>query len=250
MLACQQLSVYERSLLSDLVEIHTPFEEATDFTRRQNSISVSFVIPCIRRIRASLEILRVKYKSNMLKALQKSLDDRMGIYEQREQYIFAAILDPRLKLDWCTGSESARNESTFKKYVSNMTATKYIRNLESQIESPPEPPSKKCKLVSFMTSLPSQSPMIASLSKVGEINLYLSEPRLPEEADVLAFWKFKECEFQTLSKIAQRYLSVPASSAPVERLFSVSGKFFRPDRCSLNDEVFHKLITVKSNGYL
>ena len=131
-----------------------------------------------------------------------------------------------------------------------MTATKYICNLESQIESPPEPPSKKCKLLSFMTSLPSQSPMIASLSKVGEMNLYLSEPCLPEEADVLAFWKFKECESQTLSKIAQRYLSVPASSAPVEKLFSVAGKFFRPDRCSLSDEVFHKLITVKSNGYL
>lgn len=174
----------------------------------------------------------------------------MGIYEKREQCIFAAVLDPRFRLDWCTGSESARIESTFKKYVSKMTAAKDNCNLESQIENPPKLSSKKCRLLSFMTSLPSQSPMIASLSKVGEMNLYLSEPRLPEEADVLAYWKFKECEFQTLSKIAQRYLSVPASSAPVERLFSVAGKSFRPDRCSLSDEVFHKLITVKSNWYL
>ena len=36
MLVCQQLSVYERSLLSDMVEIPTPFEEATDFIQRQN----------------------------------------------------------------------------------------------------------------------------------------------------------------------------------------------------------------------
>ena len=74
----------------------------------------------------------------MLKVLHKSLDDRMGIYEQREQYIFAAILDPRFKLNWCIGSESARIESTFRKYVSNMTAAKDICNLESHIESPPE----------------------------------------------------------------------------------------------------------------
>ena len=41
MLACQQLSVHDRSLLSDLVEMLTPFEKATDFTQRQNSMLVS-----------------------------------------------------------------------------------------------------------------------------------------------------------------------------------------------------------------
>jgi len=45
---CQQLSTYERNILEELTAILTPFEEATDFTQGQNSVTVSFVIQCIR----------------------------------------------------------------------------------------------------------------------------------------------------------------------------------------------------------
>ena len=44
-----------------------------------------------------------------------------------------------------------------------------------------------------------------------------------------------------MSKLAERYLSVPASSGPVEQLFSIAGKIFCPERCRLTDTVFEKL---------
>ena len=47
----------------------------------------------------------------------------MGIYEHREQYSFAAIVDPRFKVDWCIGSETARIESAFKEYIFCMSCT-------------------------------------------------------------------------------------------------------------------------------
>ena len=43
------------------------------------------------------------------------------------------------------------------------------------------------------------------------------------------------------------YLSVPASSAPVERLFSIAGKVFRPERCRLTDKNFETLMFIRSN---
>ena len=53
-----------------------------------------------------------------------------------------------------------------------------------------------------------------------------------------------------MSKLAKRYLSVLASSGPVERLFSIAGKIFRPERCRLTDTVFENLMFIKCNSYI
>ena len=47
----------------------------------------------------------------------------------------------------------------------------------------------------------------------------------------MMFWDLNSNKFPVLSKMAQIYLALPASSAPVERLFSVGGKIFRAERC-------------------
>ena len=53
--------------------------------------------------------------------------------------------------------------------------------------------------------------------------------------------------YPKLVVIAKRVLSVPASSAPVGRLFSVAGKIFRPDRCQMKDTTFECFIFIKCN---
>ena len=65
-------SIDERSLLKDLVEILTPFEEATDFTQKQNYVSVSFIISCIRGLRKAIEMINVMYNSEMLSTLKRT----------------------------------------------------------------------------------------------------------------------------------------------------------------------------------
>ena len=62
-LDCQQLNSYDRLILNDLIEILTPFEEATDATQGQNIVTGSFIIPCIRGLRASLTL---RYQSSMI----------------------------------------------------------------------------------------------------------------------------------------------------------------------------------------
>ena len=44
-----------------------------------------------------------------------------------------------------------------------------------------------------------------------------------------------------MSKLAKRYLSVPASSRPVKR-FSVAGNIFRQEGCHLTDTVIGNLM--------
>ena len=46
----------------------------------------------------------------------------------------------------------------------------------------------------------------------------------------LSFWKNYQSEFPRLALLAQKYLSVPASSASVERMFSISSHIFSVKR--------------------
>ena len=50
--------------------------------------------------------------------------------------------------------------------------------------------------------------------------------------DTMKYWDLNFKKFPTLSKLAQTYLALPASSAPVERLFSIAGKIFRRENIS------------------
>ena len=51
----------------------------------------------------------------------------------------------------------------------------------------------------------------------------------------------------TTPALAFRYLAVPASSAHLDRIFSIAGKIFRPERCSLSDERFEQVMFVRIN---
>ena len=57
-----------------------------------------------------------------------------------------------------------------------------------------------------------------------EVNSYLSEPILNEDANPLDYWKVNETTSPNLLKLAKHYLAIPASLGPVERLFSIAGK--------------------------
>ena len=54
-------------------------------------------------------------------------------------------------------------------------------------------------------------------------------------------------KYKCTSKLATRFLCIPATSAPVESVFSVAGKIFRPDRARLSDTVFHSIVFAKCN---
>ena len=75
---------------------------------------------------------------------------------------------------------------------------------------------------------------------------YLIESLISMNSDPLLFWKGSTLKYPHLSKVANQYLSVTATSAPVERII-IAGKLFRPDRRNLKDKCFENLMFVKCN---
>lgn len=167
--------------------------------------------------------------------------------------VLIKVLDPRFKLQWCSQPEKlihkaalitkAATVCTPRDAITTDTASDTIHDIASC-----EPPTKKRRgFFSALIDVPSQAPThLPSIE--AEVSDYISQPCLPEAMDPLAFWREHAHKFPSLASIAPGYLSIPASSAPVERLFSIAGKVFRPERCELADSTFETLMFVRCNN--
>ncbi len=80
--------------------------------------------------------------------------------------------------------------------------------------------------------------------RTSEIDEYM-EASEANPIDALKFWKQNEKKFPKLAKLARQFLSVPASSAPVERLFSIAGAIARARRSNLTAKNIKALIMFK-----
>ena len=65
--------------------------------------------------------------------------------------------------------------------------------------------------------------------------------------DCLSFWQRSQATLSKLYLPAMRALSVPASSAAVERVFSHGGIIMRPHRSRMSDKLLSNLVFLKCN---
>ena len=80
-----------------------------------------------------------------------------------------------------------------------------------------------------------------------EIDRYLAEEDLDSEEDPLKWWKDHTKKYPILSQVCKKYLSIPATSSPSERLFSRAGNIVTPLRNSLKPEMVDMLTFLSSN---
>ncbi|GBC32317.2 zinc finger BED domain-containing protein RICESLEEPER 2-like [Rhizophagus irregularis DAOM 181602=DAOM 197198] len=79
-----------------------------------------------------------------------------------------------------------------------------------------------------------------------ELNSYFNSTPEPGTINVLEWWKSHKSNYPTLVKMARNYLAIPATSAPVERLFSESGNLITPERNRLRSDIIHAIMCLKS----
>ena len=79
-----------------------------------------------------------------------------------------------------------------------------------------------------------------------ELNSYLDSTQEPGTVNVLEWWRSHENNYPTLARMARDYLMIPATSAPVERLFSESGNLITSERNRLGSDVIRAIMCLKS----
>ena len=75
-----------------------------------------------------------------------------------------------------------------------------------------------------------------------EVNNYLMTPAIDGEDDPLAWCRVHKISYPQLCTMAHKYLCVPATSAPSERLFSIGGNIVTCTRSSLKPAKVNMLV--------
>ena len=111
-LAAPQVTLYDRNMVIDLVEILTPFEDATMSVQIENDVASIYILPCMRGLESKLSLFESDYHSKFIETLYASLLCRMKPSKQLT-YSVAAIIDRRFKLRWCRTKSEKQNNKTF-----------------------------------------------------------------------------------------------------------------------------------------
>ena len=237
-----QLSTYERKLLSELCTILGPFEHVTILVQKENNISASLTVPVTIGLRHQMHQISSTFNNKMVSTFKRSIKERLSRYEEEESYVVAAVLDPRFKLRWCESDKIDYVESLVRKNLQTVSVQD-----DEILNSPPKKKPRSDDFFDFMSPVSKPHRKRNISGAVNELETYLEESCQEMDTNPLDYWKINYINYPTLAKLANKLLSTPATSAPVERLFSIAGKVFRPERCSLKDDTFEKLMMIKCN---
>ena len=80
-----------------------------------------------------------------------------------------------------------------------------------------------------------------------ELQSYLQAGSLDTEADPLEWWKASQSLYPRLSKLARKYLCIPATSAASGRVFSTGGNVVTCLRSSLKPDQVNRLVFLAKN---
>lgn len=107
-------------------------------------------------------------------------------------------------------------------------------------------PKKRRSLSSFFST---EGPVSLSVEdKIkAELTAYLMILNVKEDVNPLEWWRKHEEDYQRVGKLAKKYLSIPATSASSERLFSVTGNIVTCKRASLLPDAVDRLAFLSKN---
>lgn len=154
----------------------------------------------------------------------------------QEHGMLATLLDPRFK-DLEFASEVVRTK-TLEQIKKAYQDINNLANNNQEIE---------CSLVKSNSFL---ARMFQNSNNLDEVDNYLASPKIHFENCPLSWWKNNESRFPILSKLAKKYLAIPATSTSSERLFSQAGNIMTIKRTQLTAITFENLIFCKKNWQL
>lgn len=195
-----------------------------------------------------VEYLQPVSTNGLLKKVQAaiylSMDELWGA--QTEIALVATYLDPRFKhFNWTT--EEKRTE------VKNLTRLLY-EDLKNKLKIPDDIEEN---IVTDIRNYEEEDDFFSELEGVqssahsednDEFTYYTKLDPIGIKEDPIKWWVGNKIIFPTLVQLARKYLSIPATSVPSERLFSDAGNHISAKRTRLSPDLVNKMLFLKRNS--
>ena len=159
-----------------------------------------------------------------------------NVHKQRPQGNLLAVataIDPR-----CSDTD----------FGESLTPLDYVELEYSKIKEKPSASKPGNATLDMLESFVSTVFQTArKIKKKSEVDRYTAmEPITPSE-DPLEWWASHSGTLPKLSSLARKYLAIPATSVPCERLFSMSGNIMNKKRTRLSSSTFGKIVFCHAN---
>ncbi|XP_057210029.1 E3 SUMO-protein ligase ZBED1-like [Triplophysa rosa] len=235
-----------------------PLVDFTDALLGEKYVSVSFVKPVLHLFNSS--ILKVKDDDTDLSRAIKSkileyVNEKYSNPHIQALLDMASTVDPRFKMSYVAEDNQTSIQTRLKvemQIVAMMVPPREPPqgNTEEEEEDAEAgcAPKKKMTLGSyFKTTEQALPPNNQEPSVTCELQSYLQSCNLDSEGDPLKWWNEHEKIYPRLSKVAKKYLCIPATSSPSERAFSTGGNLVTCLRSSLKPDQVDRLVVLAKN---
>ncbi|KAJ8006377.1 hypothetical protein DPEC_G00134590 [Dallia pectoralis] len=162
-------------------------------------------------------------------------------------------MDPRFKVTYISSEKVEDIKSRIMSEMKDLAQKEgtHSENTEAQTMEPPSEKKTKRSLGSLLKTNPSPTPTASFMhleqAVEAELNSYFFSPTIHSEADPLAWWKLHQVTYPKLTKLARKYLCIPAASSPSEMLFSTSGNVVTCQRTCLKPSKVNMLVFLAKN---
>ncbi|CAG8752946.1 16404_t:CDS:2, partial [Rhizophagus irregularis] len=213
-------TIYEWKVIRKIVELLNPFEEATRLLSGINYPTIGFTYPIMYNLRERLET-----EFNLLETSEASECQNAILEDIIARWDFPQILCLKGSF-FDLQYEILKQDNTAKLPDHNdtnesITMGNFWKKKNAKITAPIK----------------------------DEFQHYLNVTELPalKEYDSFSWWFTNKNQYPILHQIAMKYLSIPATSVPSERLFSDAKNLITPQRTRLNSFLINQLMFLKRN---
>jgi len=258
----------EISIAEKLIVVLKAFDDGTEIMSGEKYPTIGLVRPLLKKVEVILtdkedDTTLVKQIKGAIKRDidQRYLDDEISVV-----LTVAMFLEPRFKeMPFLTRREKEVVKQTVKselqtliEEVQTMEGAQCHTQEEQEVgtsesfQAESEPQAKKKKLELFFEDImgngSSEGNQSAEEIATAEVDRYIAESaeKLNSKQPLL-WWKLRASSYKYLSLLAQKILSVTATSVASERIFSTAGNVINEKRSRLTPENVNKLVFLYEN---